>query len=581
MWMWATHTDSTMNERDTGATLWTRVLPETLHAAMEYTITCFITRGVPGGPRRITSLARPVSTGKTTAISQMVSRAVGEYGRERVAICSLTKTAAREAAGRVDLPPGHVGTLHSFAYQALGGTIVIAESHAKDWTEAYPQWPMDAPHGALDEAPVERQSKQYLGDELLTAYSLLRARCEPLSYSTPLVRAFAEAWARWKKAQCFVDFTDLLVHALRDTVMAPCAPAVLYCDEAQDFSKLALSLLFHWSRHLDALYLVGDPLQCLFEWAGSDYHTVFPSNMPSERTTVLSQSYRIPETVHALAMRWICRHRNYREFAYVPRAAKGRAISSPLTLFAPDIWVEDLAIATKQQISTMIIASCSYMLVPLCTALRRAGVPFHNPWRSAQRAWNPLQISRGVSMPERIVSLLRRETEGYWSPRDIRAWLEPLRAEGVCKTGKKTVALLMPEDMLLGDVHSWLIEVLLPDIYTQVSTMDGAHLLAWWHDHLLSKYQESAAYPLRVYAKYGVAGLLESPSVVVGTYHSLKGAEAEVVYCAPDLSPAGFREWQEGGDGADAILRQWYVGLTRAKEELVILSPSTRRSLVT
>jgi superfamily I DNA/RNA helicase len=72
--------------------------------------------------------------------------------------------------------------------------------------------------------------------------------------------------------------------------------------------------------------------------------------------------------------------------------------------------------------------------------------------------------------------------------------------------------------------------------------------------------------------------LLKRPSIIIGTIHSVKGGEADVVYLFPDLSLAGINEWHNtNGDdtyGKDSIIRLFYVAMTRAKQELVICNAS-------
>jgi superfamily I DNA/RNA helicase len=57
---------------------------------------------------------------------------------------------------------------------------------------------------------------------------------------------------------------------------------------------------------------------------------------------------------------------------------------------------------------------------------------------------------------------------------------------------------------------------------------------------------------------------------VVGTVHSVKGGQADVVYLFPDLSRAGDSHYQVSGPLRDSVLRVFYVGATRARETLYI-----------
>lgn len=519
----------------------------------------------------------PPGTGKTSTIARQVLLACERWGEDRVAICSLTKAAAQEAAGRVSLPEGRVGTLHSFAYHALGGNLEIAESHTKNWTEAYPHWPLEPVRVGVDEPLQERSGMALAGEELLAELNYLRARCEPITQARPLVREFAGKWQTWKREHQFIDFTDLLEQALHKTTVAPHNPAVLFVDEAQDLSALELALLEHWAVHLEFLVLVGDPYQNLYSWRGSDADVVFPHGANQSSWYVLSQSYRLPATVHTSAMRWLKRHGNFRDFAYAPRGEVGTVTATPDRLLQPDVWVEELEDLVQDYERIMIIAACGYLLKPLITALRARGLPFHNPWRKKQGAWNPLGGDRqGTSTVERILALHRREREGYWTPHDVRLWGTPLRASGVFVHGKKTELTLVAEDMPVGAVPDLLREVFLPETCRLLETLDGPELLDWWQSHLLAASKDSAAYPVCVVQKRGIDALLETPRIIPGTIHSLKGSEADMVFLAPDLSHAGHQELLGGGEGRDAIIRQFYVGMTRAKEHLRLLAPSTK-----
>jgi len=64
--------------------------------------------------------------------------------------------------------------------------------------------------------------------------------------------------------------------------------------------------------------------------------------------------------------------------------------------------------------------------------------------------------------------------------------------------------------------------------------------------------------------------LEESPRVIVGTIHSVKGGEADVVFLFPDVSPAGDAAYQKHGPQRDSVIRLFYVGMTRARHTLYI-----------
>jgi superfamily I DNA/RNA helicase len=86
-------------------------------------------------------------------------------------------------------------------------------------------------------------------------------------------------------------------------------------------------------------------------------------------------------------------------------------------------------------------------------------------------------------------------------------------------------------------------------------------------------------YAVEVAARQGPQALSQAPQVVVGTIHSVKGGEADVVYLFPDLSRAGDAQFHRGGAARDSVIRQFYVGATRAKEQLYLCQPESRLTI--
>ena len=99
------------------------------------------------------------------------------------------------------------------------------------------------------------------------------------------------------------------------------------------------------------------------------------------------------------------------------------------------------------------------------------------------------------------------------------------------------------------------------------------HALNWILKNALNTKLKSLDYPVKVMRENGVASIAETPKLIVGTIHSVKGGEADVVYLWPDVSPAGAEEW--AGRQRDSVRRMFYVAMTRAKEELIICEPKS------
>jgi len=82
-----------------------------------------------------------------------------------------------------------------------------------------------------------------------------------------------------------------------------------------------------------------------------------------------------------------------------------------------------------------------------------------------------------------------------------------------------------------------------------------------------------------VVSQHGAAALIEDPAVIVGTIHSVKGGQADVVYLFPDLSRAGRAQYDIPGPSRDSVIRLFYVGATRARDTLYICQRETASAI--
>ena len=95
-------------------------------------------------------------------------------------------------------------------------------------------------------------------------------------------------------------------------------------------------------------------------------------------------------------------------------------------------------------------------------------------------------------------------------------------------------------------------------------------LLQWWARRVAPVFHARVQFPVAAAMAGGPDALEESPRVIVGTIHSVKGGEADVVFLFPDVSPAGDAAYQKHGPQRDSVIRLFYVGMTRARHTLYI-----------
>jgi superfamily I DNA/RNA helicase len=523
----------------------------------------------------------PPGTGKTTHLAQRARAAAAAHGPERVAIVSLTRAAAAEIGGReLAISGDGVGTLHAACHRGLDRPRLAETTEAlRAFSDAHPALRLSSARGSLEEAPGDPDGAgaRTTADRLLRAVTAHRARrTQPSTWSRD-ERAFAATWEDWKRQTRRRDFTDLIELALAELPAHPLAPAALLLDEAQDFSRLELALARRWAAAAETTVICGDSDQALYQWRGAEPGALAETAVDGTRT--LTQSHRVPRAVHALATRWLEQLPDRAPAAYRPTAAAGAVARLPISLRHPDLLAAELERDVAAGRSAMVLTSCGYLLGPVLHLLRERGVAFHNPYRAGAHAWNPLR-ARGA-----LTAFLRPSAEAWgaaarkWTWGDLQAWTAPLTAGRVLARGARALIDAKCQPDALGGSRA-AEEVPLEVLCTLLADGGPRHPafaldVAWWASRLRAAEARRHRAAIELLHARGAAALRSRPRVVVGTIHSVKGGEADVVYLFPDLSRQGmWSGWHAGGAPRDQVTRMVYVALTRARERVVLLDAS-------
>lgn len=492
-------------------------------------------------------------------------------------VASFTKTAARELVSRqLPLNDEQVGTLHALCYRALGRPKLVDKALLKDWNDEHPTkafggvaTDMDDPYGSLESSGTKD------GDLLLQDLNRLRGLGVEEAVWPMRVQAFAQDWRDFKANTGTIDFTDMIADCVAQEIAIPHGAAALFLDEVQDFSPLELKLARWWGQSCDVLYLVGDDDQCLYQFKGCTAGAFLQPAIDPAHVRVLARSHRVPRAVHAAALRWVEQITERMPKDYHPRPYEGVVDTVGMTYQYPVSIQGQLEEWLGQGKSVAFLASCSFFLDPLKHLLREWGVPFHNPYRRSRGDWNPLTGRSGcVSAGARVVSYRKAAHGAWWTYAELWQWVAALEADPLFRRGAKTLMRRKADDEATAglpvepdDLAAWFAD-------EATAAAVGAGDLDWLQAHLLSAFEKPIRYACQIAEKRGEAALDATPQVILGTVHSVKGGEADIVVLFPDLSPAGYQEWTTPGDRQDSVRRCFYVGMTRAKEELHWAQPA-------
>jgi len=534
----------------------------------------------------------PPGTGKTTNLTRQIRRAVDRFGPDSVLVTSFSRAAAAELAGR-DLPisPERIGTLHAHCYRALGAPQ-IAEANVDEWNRQYPHLqitPVRKQNKLDGEEAGEEDGRIRPGDLWLQELNRFRGLMIPVEGWSANLRDFAGRWKEYKDALGLLDFTDLIETCYRDIAAAPKRPAVIFADEAQDLNRMQLALIRKWGRHCNYFIVCGDEDQTIYSFSGASPDAMLDPDIPDDHKIILKQSYRVPRAVHAAADKFIRQVTRRQEKVYLPRPEDGACLRGPLNASykSPDYWVvKTVAEHAAKGRTVMVLASCAYMLEPLVAVLRKDAIPFHNPYRRSNGYWNPIRLGRKGSTANRILALLAAHPDfgddrRDWTQGDLALWAEWLQSKGILKHGaKKRLQAADPAapatiETLDGVFEGGALESLL-----EAFEGDYRRLLGWWRRRVTADVHKRIQFPAEVTLARGPRVLLEPPKVIVGTIHSVKGGEADVVFLFPDLSDSGLTAYRRHGPPRDAVIRTFYVGMTRAREVLYLCAPESAAAAV-
>lgn len=357
-----------------------------------------------------------------------------------------------------------------------------------------------------------------------------------------------------KRALGQVDFTDMLLRALRDGTTQ--RRALLIVDEAQDLSPLQIALVRLWATNADQFVLAGDPDQGIFSFAGAD--GLYLTNLIRSGSTArsLQQSYRVPVAPHALARRVITMNRDRIDSPYHPADRAGEVEVCRSVREA--MW---LAARLAVNGSVFVLARTCARLGEYATLLTEDGVPFVNERGSSPWAQKKLRTAMLA-----IIDLL----EGQRASKErLREFVDELpgRPRSPLLAGKKkdaqaAVAALedgsyvRPEEIgSLGLSYAALLDCeMLEGVLACIGKLPGV------------------ARPLMdMFDKFGLEALLREPTITLTTYHASKGREAKTVV-VDTAAPYPVRRLAKAGDHAamEGERRALYVAVTRAIDTVIV-----------
>ena len=480
----------------------------------------------------------PPGTGKTTTLLNKVDKYLKETDPDKIGYFAFTQKAAYEARDRAmlkfnlsedDLP--YFRTLHSLAFRKLGlkKENVMQARHYKDLGSKL-GFPVAYAAYQKDDSGLFSTDSEYL--HLINLARLrnitpeqqfdLNEHTQDLERNQ--LKIIANEIERYKKEYGLIDYNDMIT----DFVKSDKSPKfdVVFIDEAQDLSLMQWDMARSIWDKTETSFVAGDDDQAIYKWAGADvdsFITLEGQYLP------LTQSYRIPAKVHALAMGIINKIRNRIDKTWQPKTHEG-SLSRYYDF-------ENIDMSSGEW---LVLSRTKYMLNELEEVIYRKGWYYKNKYKKFYEAdiqqaaldWENLRKGAPLNHKQ-LTNIFNQMGPGS---------VDKTKIQGMAKSAFYTI--------------------------DQLTTDHGLETNAVWYEAFNNAGQIRINY-LRKMRKNGEK-LNEAPRINLSTIHGAKGGEAQNVVLLTDLSETPMKGYEKNPDDEN---RLFYVGATRTKEHLHIVEP--------
>ncbi len=480
----------------------------------------------------IRKILGPPGTGKTTRLINYVKTFV-KLGTpiDKIGYFAFTTKAANEAVDRMlDSSPKlqkkhlkHFRTLHSLAFTQLGikKAQVMQDEHYEDIGRKLGIEVTVYSNGEEKTGFVDSDSEYF---NIINAARIKNVSIQE-EYDTDMysedidkhqLQILKDEVDNYKQAYGLVDFTDMIE---RFNLSELCPKYdVVFVDEAQDLSPIQWKMYDILKKNSKHVILAGDDDQAIYGWAGADVKRF--QDEPA-KDIILPQSYRVPDTIQKIADQILDRipdnRRIKKQWAPRPESGTVNHITS----------IED---APLHKGDWLILARTNDKLIKLKPLLKDMAIYF--------------EIKGRKSYKTRLYTAIKNYTR--WTNGDKLSLSE-------CKD----LLEFLEEDINITEERMY-------DLFEW-----GYSKTSQWYEVFKTDPEES----LYIREMLRLKEELSKPArVKLSTIHAAKGGEATNVLIILDNTKKIRDAVDKSDDKHDEEHRVWYVGVTRTKQNLYIMT---------
>ena len=508
-------------------------------------------------PDKTGKIIGPPGCGKTTEVMRLVTAACDRYFPDKIGAISFTRAAVGEIKSRIEKTVNvsgvgkNVRTIHSHCYHLLGMSkdrIAETDKRKKEFNESNSRYSLPLQGGRSN--PEDDSGGYFVeknSEAVYTQMMISRNRMIPRKEWDDDLCHFYDTWTGWMAENSYMDFTSMLEIVLVERLCPDIE--ILFIDEAQDLTPLQYEVTRMWAERTSYTLYVGDENQCIFRFQGAIPEAF--KDLKHDWNKILDQSYRVSPAIHKYAQTVIERADNREVVKFKPTDKYGKG--EVIQCMKPDLSLDG---------THMIICRCNYMLKRWTNYLLEQNTMWHNPYRLSDKGWNPATTNIFSAVKTWLDLMDGKEVKA----KPFQDMTKQIIAKGNLKHGAKTRISKMDT----------------------TNSMDLFDLPGMGFDDAFINNRKHVS---EVFSIKGLAGKMlendpkivyETPRVIIGTVHSVKGGEADHVWLDTAVSPLIFQMMRDPEHRKDYYdeARVAYVGATRARKTLGLLVSRLRNPVL-
>ncbi len=508
---------------------------------------------------KVTTVYGAAGTGKTTFVTKELLNKLNDDEIRNVVALSFTRAAKTALLNKEErLKSNQVRTLHSICFERLELTSdnLLTDDIISEFMD-YLDLPYQ-PNAVIDDE-LEAQ-EEYLGNLYLKWYGKLLNEAPRFlksngkidltafvaRYKDALIELAPKRWIQFVKDFNYLQdelkkysYEAILYKAWKKNIKIDGSYLIL--DEAQDLSPLMYEIIKANMENFDEVWILGDDDQTIYT-ALNGAEAEFLLDYPADKRIILEKSWRLPKRIWLLALKYI--RMNHR------RVDKDFTHRDDLGMLTKIHWLDDQLL--KDEKKTFILCRHKKGVWFVRQLLEKKDIPYsilgaknkNKPYNeklvSALKAYDMIRYNEN----ERPVSTVMWDNLLHFLKDEIVHYIfgEPKE----CLIGSLIFDKYAKE---LIEEYPKLREVFTRFAPSSIMSEKTTTVEKWYR---------------RIHNFKGWA----EPKITIGTIHQSKGLEADRVILFTAMNARTYLQMK-----TEYERRVWYVGVTRAREELYLWVP--------